>query len=270
MKGGLLALGLASLVLAAAVGLLSTPGNRRDPAKIQIGAPDDTGGLIIHYILNGKGFPAAEVTHGTESYSLKDCCASASEWALSTDRLDMAVMCPDAARCLVEKDPRFEIAGPVLLNSDVMVIRPGTHLAKIGIAHKRGHQEEIVREKFPGGCDTVPMLPAGLPFAFERGVVDGVVIDVLKAFSLAGERIASRSDGRDFVAYVLVARKELASSPLYQDFMNACQRAVEELAHAATLARAIEAYKEIPWTDRETQEWKALRVRFVLPRKTGT
>lgn len=269
MKGGFFALGLVSLVMAAAVGLFSAGSDRRDPAKIQIGAPDDTGGLIIHYILNGKGFGAAEVVNNIESYSLKDCCASTSEWALSTDRLDMAVMCPDAAQRLVERDPRFEIAGPALLNSDVLVIRPGSHPAKIGIAHKRPYQEQIVKEKFPGGCDTVPMLPAGLPFAFERGVVDGVVIDVLKAFTLAGERIGSSEGGADLVTYVIVARKELASSTPYRAFMSAYERAVEELGDTRALARALEDYKEIRWTNREMEEWKALRVRFVLPRKSG-
>lgn len=270
MKGGVFALALISLIMAAAVGLLSMPSDKRDPAKIQIGAPDDSGGLIIHTILHGKGFEAAEVVKGFGAYTMKDCCTGTSEWALSADMLDMAVMCPDAAQRLVEKDPRFEITGPVLLNSDVLVIRPGADPAKIGVAHKRQYQEKFVKERFSGTCTTVPMLPAGLPFAFERGIVDGVVIDVLKAFAIPGERISSSGNGTDLVTYVLVARRELTPGFLYRQFMERYKQAVAELADTGALARAVEGYKEVRWTDREVEEWKALKVKFVLPLKNGT
>lgn len=271
MKGGVLAVAAISLLMAAAVGVFSIGNDRqRDPSRIQIGAPDDSGGLIIHYILHGRGFEAAEVVGGFEAYTIKDCCTSTSEWALSTAMLDMAVMCPDAAQRLVEKDPRFVITGPVLLNSDVLVIRPGVDPRKIGIAHKRPYQERLVKEKFRDGCEIVPMLPAGLPFAFGRGVLDGVVIDILKAFAIQGERFSSPVNETDVVTYVLVARKEFTSTLLYRRFMESYEQAVAELADMGTLARAVEAYKEVRWTDREVAEWKALKVKFVLPLKTGT
>jgi len=271
MKGGLFAFVFLSLVMAAAIGLFSARSDRRDPSKILIGAPDDSGGLIIHYVLHGReeGFEAAEVIKGFEAFTIKDCCTSTSEWALGADRLDLAVVCPDAAQRLVEKDPRFEITGPALFNSDVLMIRPGGHPAKVGIAHKRHYQERLVKERFSGGCKAVPMLPAGLPYAFERGIVDGVVIDVLKAFAMPGERISSSANGADLVTYVFVARKEFTSSLLYRRFMESYERAVAELGEPGTLARAIEGYKEIRWTDREVEEWRALRVRFVFPLKPG-
>lgn len=271
MKGGVLAFAAISVVMAAAVGVFSIGSDRhRDPSRIQIGAPDDSGGLIIHYILHGRGFEAAEVIREFEAYTIKDCCASTSEWALSTAMLDMAVMCPDAAQRLVEKDARFVIPGPVLINSDILVIRSGINPRRVGIAQKRPYQERLVKERFPGGCEIVPMLPAGLPFAFERGVVDGVVIDALKAFAMQGERSSSPGQGMDVVTYVLVARKEFMSTLLYRQFMESYEQAVEELADTGVLARAVEAYKEIRWTDREVEEWKALRVKFVLPLKAGT
>ena len=269
MKRRFFALVLLSLLMAAAIGMLSMQSDKRDPAKIQIGAPDDSGGLIIHYILHAKGFEAAEVVKDFEVFTMKDCCAVTSEWALSGDRLDMAVMCPDAAQRLVEKDPRFEITGPALLNSDVLVIRPGSNPAKIGVAHKRQYQERFVKERFSGACTTVPMLPAGLPFAFERGTVDGVVIDVFKAFAIPGERISSSGNGTELVTYVLVARRELTSRFLYRQFMERYKQAVAELDDTATLARAVEGYKEVRWTDREVAEWKALMVKFVFPLKAG-
>jgi hypothetical protein len=51
--------------------------------------------------------------------------------------------------------------------------------------------------------------------------------------------------------------------------MESYGRAVVELSDTGTLARAVKGYKEIRWTDREVEEWKALKVRFVFPLKAG-
>jgi ABC-type polar amino acid transport system ATPase subunit len=117
---------------------------------------------------------------------------------------------------------------------------------------------------------SLAMEPLAMLFAFERGIVDGVVIDVLKAFAMAGERISSSGNGTDLVTYVLVARNEFTSSVLYRRFMESYERAVAELADTGALARAVEKFKEIRWTDRAVEEWKALKVRFVFTPKTGT
>ncbi|MHC1727045.1 MAG: ABC transporter substrate-binding (seleno)protein SaoB [Syntrophobacteraceae bacterium] len=269
MKGGVAAFALLSLVMGAAVGLLSIRSGKPDPSKIRIGAPDDSGGLILHYIRYVGGFEAAEVVEAFQTYTLKDCCAGASEWALSADMLDMAIMCPDAAKRLIEKDARYKITGPVLLNSDVLVIRSWTKPPRIGIAHKRQYQEKLVKERFPGGCTTVPMLPAGLPHALERGGVDGVVLDILKASAVSGERLPCTVNGADLVTYILVIRKDFRKSLLYGQFMKSFEQAAADLGDTETLARAVERYKRIRWTDREMEEWKALRVRFVSPLKAG-
>ncbi len=268
-RGGMFAFALLSLVFAAAVGLLSVGSGKPAPSKIRIGAPDDTGGLIVHHILRGSGFDAAEAVEAFHAFTMKDCCAATSEWALGADSLDMAVMCPDAAQRLTDKDTRYEITGPVLLNSDVLVIRSRTKPARIGIAHKRQYQEEIVRERFSGACATVSMLPAGLPHALERGAVDGVVLDVLKAFAVAGERLPCASNGNDLVTYVLVTRKDFTTNPYYHRFIESYERAVAELDDVETLARAVGRYKGIEWTKREAEEWKALRVKFVSLLKDG-
>ena len=46
----------------------------------------------------------------------------------------MALMCPDAAAALLEKDARFETAGPVLYNAEVLVSRPGVRAVSAGAA----------------------------------------------------------------------------------------------------------------------------------------
>ncbi|ABK19613.1 ABC transporter substrate-binding (seleno)protein SaoB [Syntrophobacter fumaroxidans] len=269
MKGGVFAFALLSFVMAAVVGLFSMESEERTPSGIRIGAPDDSAGLVIHCIVGGSGFEAGKIASDYDPYVMKDCCAGTSEWAFGTNRLDVALMCPDAARRLVEKSSMFEIAGPAVLNSDVLVIRPGAVPKRIGIAHRRFYQERLVTEWFTSGCSVVPMLPASLPFAFERGVVDAVVVDVLKAFALSGERISVRRSGADVVTYVLVARKDFTASPVHRQFMERYERVVRELGDAENLARALEGYKAVRWTDREVEEWKRLNVRFVFPPKAG-
>lgn len=266
MKGGVVGLAFLSLLMAAGVGFLASPGENRDPSKITIGAPDDSGGLVIHYILHRGGFGAAEIVSSFATYTMKDCCTSTSELALSTGELDMAVLCPDAAEKLVEKDPRFTIVGPVVLNSDIPVIRPGSHPRRIGVAQRRHFQERLVKERFSPECAAVPILPAGLPYALERGAVDGVVVDILKGLTLSGTRVFPE-DSPDRATYVLVARKKLTSSLLYRQFMDSYKQAVEELSDPRNLARAVEGYKGIRWTNREIEEWKAFKVRFTFPPK---
>lgn len=270
MKGGVVGLALLSLVMATAVGLLSMRSERRDPSKIRIGVPDGSGGLIIHRLMHGGDLARGEVVSDLDAYTMRDCCAGTSEWALGAEMLDVVLMCPDAARRLAEKDTRFEIVGPAVLNSDVLVIRPGAGPGRIGIAHKRRYQERLVKERFPGGCATVPMLPSSLPYAYERGIVDGVVVDVLRAFAISGERIPLSANGADLVTLVLVASKDFMASSRYRQFMELYERAVAELGDTGTLVRALEGYREIRWTDREVKEWRALRVRFVFPPDTGT
>lgn len=253
-----------TLILSAAVWLLSKKPRTQTANSLTIGAPDDSGGLVVDYIVRKRMFKAGSVVSKWEKYPIKDCCTSSSEWALSTDALDMAVMCPDSAQGLIEKNPRFRVIGPCVLNSDVLVVRPGVDAAKIGITQKRHYQEKLVEERFRGACTICPMLSAGLPYAYVRSIVDGIVVDVLKAFSVDGKRLSAR-EGKDLVTYVLVLRKGFENSPVYKRFMAAWAVALIELGDVAALKGEIEAYKGVRWTDRELEEWKRLGVRFVLP-----
>lgn len=255
------------LAMAACIGFLLGKSEEAIAPRMRIGVPDDSGGLPVHYLLRGGRFPGAAAASAYKTFPMRDCCAAISEWAFSADEVDMAVMCPDAAARLTEKDPRFEVVGPCVLNSDVIIIHPGRRPGRIGIAQKRRTQERLVAGAFGPDCAAVPMLPAALLYAYERGAADGVVIDVLKGAAVRGERVFARSSEADSVTYVLAVKRSLKSDPLYSAFMDAWSRAVEELGKMDVLAREIQLYKGVRWTDREIQEWKDLRTRFVFPGK---
>jgi hypothetical protein len=261
MKKMFAALAVAALLLLAGSAF---PQREEDNGKVKIGAPDDTGGMIIHYLVHEKGYQDAETQGDFEMYPVKDCCASTSQWALSSDLLDLAVMCPDAAASLLEKDGRFEIVSPCLINSDILVVRPGLTPQKVGVAQNRSHQEQIAVGVFGRECATAPMLPAAIPYAYEKKAVDGVVVDALRGFTMAGEKIPAPTGSAGHITYVLVVSKSFKEDPRYSEFITLFQTSVEELNKPDVLLAEIRKYKNIDFTSEEVEQWNRLGIRHVF------
>ncbi|MDF9408740.1 hypothetical protein L7E55_10300 [Pelotomaculum isophthalicicum JI] len=258
-----------ALLLAAACSAFSQRGERG--GKVKIGAPDDTGGMIIHYLVNEKGYGGVEVRNNFELYPVKDCCSSTSQWALSTNQYDLAVMCPDAAESLLEKDGRFEVVSPCLINSDIVVLKPGLTPQKIGVAQNRNHQTRIVAELFGSDCAAVPVLPAAIPFAYEKNAVDGVVVDALRGFTMPGDKLPPAAGSGGHVTYVLVVNKSFKEDPRYQEFLHLYQDSVEDLNNPDVLMEEIRKYKNIDFTREEVELWIRLGIRqvFTIPATRG-
>lgn len=263
--------GIFVLSLLFALTFTALPQRDENTGKIKIGTPDDTGGMIIHYLVNEKGFQDAAIKNDFETYPLKDCCVSASQWALSTDLIDLAVMCPDAAENLLGKDNRFEVFSPVLLNSDVVVVKPGISPQKIGVVQNRGYQLKIVNDKFGPDSVAVPMLQSAIPYAFEKNAVDGVVVDLLKSYSLEGDKLASATKGGDNVTYVLVVRKSFKEDPRFREFITLLQQSANELNQPDILQAEIYKYQQITITKEEVEKWSRFRIRFLftIPETAG-
>ncbi len=262
MKKVFAAIAAAALLLLAAFSAF--PQREENNGKVKIGAPDDTGGMIIHYLVNDKGYGDAETQCDFEMYSVKDCCASTSQWALSTNQYDLAVMCPDAAASLLEKDGRFEIVSPCLVNSDIVVVRPGVIPQIIGVAQNRSHQEQLAAGVFGPDVATAPMLPAAIPYAYEKKAVDGVVVDALRGFTMAGEKIPAPAGPSGHVTYVLVVNKSFKDDLRYSEFITLFQASVEELNNPDVLIEEIRKYKNIDFTHEEVEQWNRLGIRHVF------
>ncbi|KAF1084174.1 hypothetical protein SPSYN_02578 [Sporotomaculum syntrophicum] len=259
------------LVLAAVLGLLLMAGNvtlpqpEKDNRLVKIGTPDDTGGLIIHYLVNTKGYAGAMVQQDFTMYPVKDCCASTAQWGLSTNLYDLAIMCPDAAVSLIAKDNRFEIVSPSLVNSDIVVIKSGQAPKKIGVAQNRNHQVKIVADHFAGDCATVPMLPSAIPYAYVKNVVDGVVVDALKGLTMQGTKLpATTNESEEHVTYVLVVNKSFKPDPRYHKFLRLFAESAVELNQPEILATAISNYKNIDFGHEEVNQWNRLRIKHVF------
>ncbi|MDD2554557.1 MAG: ABC transporter substrate-binding (seleno)protein SaoB [Desulfotomaculaceae bacterium] len=255
---------LAVAVLLFFVVFTAFPQREEDNGKVKIGAPDDTGGMIIHYLVHEKGYQDADTQGEFELYPVKDCCASTSQWALSSDLLDLAVMCPDAAASLLEKDGRFEIVSPCLVNSDIVVVRPGLAPQKIGVAQNRSHQEQIAASVFGPDVATAPMLPVSIPYAYEKNAVDGVVVDALRGFTMTGDKIPVPTGTAGHITYVLVVSKSFKEDPRYSEFVRLFRTSVEELNKPDVLIEEIRKYKNIDLTREEVEQWNRLGIRHVF------
>lgn len=261
----------AVIALLLVVSLFAFPQREKDNCRVKIGTPDGTGGMIVHYLVSQKGYAEVEMLSEFEIYPVKDCCASTAQWALSTNLYDIALMCPDAAASLLEKDDRFEIVSPTLVNSDIVVVRPGIIPQQIGVSQNRAHQEQIVASVFGPDAVTAPMLPAAIPYAYEKKAVDGVVVDALRGFTMTGQKIPAPTDPGGHVTYVLVVNKSFKNDPSYSKFITLFQASVEELNDPDVLINEIRDYMNIELTREEVEQWNLLGIRhvFITPGTQG-
>ena len=248
------------------IGLVS--GNDADKREIRrIGIPDGAAGILFQYVLKEKHREPAIQTVHFEPYTLYDCCASAGQYALSSGKLDLAVMCPDAAEALVARDDRYRIVGPIMENSDVIFLHPDADLQAptIAISQKRKYQQQMVASRFAGRGKCMPMLHSAIPFAYARGVVQGAVLDIVKTHDLSGVAYPAAPTEPGVVTYVLVVRKSIAASNGFTALMADYDRAVQETAHDERLLYLLKRYGSEEYTEGEVAQWKKLHVRFVSP-----
>ncbi len=232
-----------------------------------IGIPDGAAGLLARYVLIEKMGAHGIQTVGYEPYTLYDCCASATQYAMGSGRLDIAIMCTEAASELVARDRRFVIAGPVMMNSDIFITRPNTNLHQlaIGVSQKRAFQRQMVLKRFGALSRAVPMLHAAVPFAYARGVVEGAVVDITKAFNLQGEFASAAVNGQDVCTYVMVIKKSLQDSNQYRIFLAAYGQAVLEMNAPNNLLRLLQTYVSADITIGDIEKWIKMNVRFTCP-----
>lgn len=201
---------------------------------IRIGAPDGAGEILARYAADKLN---ADVTvrnnSGVKEYF--DCCAASTMWALSSGSLDIAILCPDEARSLVESDERYVILGPCIKNSVVIVVKDMTKTDTIGVAQGRIYQETLVKDVFGQTTVTRSMLIQSLPTAYERGIVDGVVIDIDKSIYLDGMVVPVPGEG--VITYLLVARKDVADLDKVKEVFS---QAARDLNNADILQEMIE------------------------------
>ena len=232
---------------------------RKSADAIRLGIADDCSGLALEYLVREKSLGGAAVR--LAPLSIKDCCAGNTQWAFSAEELDIAVMCPDAAAELVKKDSRYQIIGGCTMNTDILVWRAGSAPKMVGVAQNRPYQRALVQECF-ADAETASVLVAGLPYAYEKGLVDGVVVDVLKSLTLEGHKTGP---GIDRLTSVLVMSRAFKDGPRYEPFMAMYAQTIEELNQPEILRRQLSKIKGIDLRQEDMDSWKQFRIRFLYP-----
>lgn len=232
-----------------------------------VGVPDGAAGLLAHYVLTEKMAQHTIQAIQFEPYTLYDCCASASQYALGSGRMDIAIMCPDAARALIAKDNRFAIIGPVMMNSDIIIVRQDADLRDpvIAVSQKRIFQQEMVADQFGDTAEAAPMMHTAVPFAYARGVVQGAVVDITKSFDLAGTPVGQEKRSTNICTYVLVSKKSLYESIQYQEFMERYADAVREIADSKRLLYILQTYASAQITMGDIKTWTKMNVHYTCP-----
>jgi hypothetical protein len=229
---------------------------------VKIGSPQGAGGLLVACAA-AKMEDKTEISPVTEISPLQDCCSSYAQWALSSRSVDVAVICVDAARTLIENDRRYSIIGPCLSNSDMIVVKDPEKTKTVGISQNHQYQEELVRRVLGTGCQTKPMLSTALAYAYTRGDVDGVAVDIEEALNLSGSKLNNPVDYADLVTYVLVASHDFQSTPAFPRLKTAFQEAASQLNDSGNLQQAIAKYSHYPVKGKEAVQWIQMGIRFM-------
>jgi len=158
--------------------------------SIRIGAPGGVAGILVNYVIQENNTDTTMKSFNYDMFAVEDCCAATTQFALLTLAVDAALICPEAAESLINKDSNYINLGPIIVNSDVIVVRDKDKVATIGIAQKRGYQADIARQVFGATVKIQEVSPVALGYVYETGAVDGVIIDVENSIHLTGTRIS--------------------------------------------------------------------------------
>ncbi len=261
---GLALAGVAVFLTVFAIGLAS---NREDGEIHRIGIPDGAAGLLARYVLQERMGVHSVQTVRFEPHTLYDCCASTTQYALGSGHLDIAIMCPDAARALVGKDKRFMVIGPVMINSDILITRPDVDLQQptIGISDKRELQKKMVAERFGDNGKAAPMLHSAVPFAYARGAIQGAILDITKVLHLTGDLDGAAVRSQSIYTYVMVSKKSLKNSQQFSLFLDKYGQAVEEMDDPRNLLRLLQTYESPNISMGDVLKWQKMNVHFTNP-----
>jgi hypothetical protein len=186
------------------------------------------------------------------------------QWALSSDQIDMSIICKEAADKFIKYDKNFEIVDTVVQNSDVFLLKEDNP-EKIGFTQNRNYQLDLIKQYYKDS-KPIPFISGGLAYALESNKVDGIVVDAIKSLSLEGTKL-STSVNSDYDTYVLVVNKEFKNSKLYEQFIKLYNKSVKELNDKEIFKNELENYTDTKISDKDLGEFKKWKLKFLQIQK---
>lgn len=183
------------------------------------------------------------------------------QWALSSENIDIAIVCKEAADNFIkEESNKFVNLGPLVENSDVVLVK-NKPVKTLGVIQNRNYQKYIAQKYFPDK-KTYPFIGTGIAYALESDKVDAIVVDAFKAFKLKGEKIPTADKG-DYETYVLIANKDFIKTDTYKEFVNLYNRSVEEISSERGYKKALKNFFKKEISDNEWKEIESWKIRFL-------
>ena len=179
---------------------------------------------------------------------------------MSSEQIDIAIICKEAAKKFINYDKNFEILDTVVKNSDVFLVK-NENIQKIGVTQNRNYQISLVKQYYKNSTP-VPFLNGGLAYALESDKVDAIVVDSIKALNLKGEKIATVKYN-DYDTYVMVVNKEFKKSKEFKQFIKLYNQSVKELSNEKLFKLELQKYTGKETSKEVWGEFKKWKLKFV-------
>lgn len=182
------------------------------------------------------------------------------QWSLSSENLDMAIICKEAADKLMKTESdKFENKGVLVKNSDVILVK-NRPIKRIGVIQNRNYQRYLAQMYCPNK-EIFPFIGTGIAYALESNKVDAVVIDAFKAIKLKGNKI-STADRKEYDTYVLIVNKKFLGTKTYKEFVKLYNRSVEEINMDSIYRKEVESFLGRKISDSDWKEIKSWKIKF--------
>lgn len=181
--------------------------------------------------------------------------------ALSSDAIDIAVLCSSKAAEFNNADSRFVVFPNIISNSSVIIIQ-NEDIKSIGVSSGRLYEKSMVSQIL--GEDYLPyaMNTRALAYAMESGSVGGIVMDYLSSVNVSGKRIFPKV-GQKFDTYSMIVSKSIIESGKFEKFENSYNETVEYLRQGTNMLKAAEILLGETYTEeRRKNEWQMLNVKI--------
>lgn len=217
--------------------------------------------MLFDYIINSK---ESNIEFSNLDYiQFLDCCGSQAEFAFISGKVDMAVLCPDAAFQLMSVDTNYYIVDSIVNGSNILVYYDESYddiePKDIGYMNKRLLQEALLKERYKNS-NYYPMLATALPYALEKKTVDAIFIDIILALKIKNARF--KKIDTEKTDYYLVASKKLKDTVMLNDFIKVYNEAIDDIDNETVLSNVLADYLDISNSEGEMNIWKTMGVRF--------
>ncbi|SHH96574.1 NLPA lipoprotein [Clostridium collagenovorans DSM 3089] len=171
------------------------------------------------------------------------------------------MICSSKAQEFVQNDERFEIVPDAIINSSIIITKKDNPQT-IGVSQNRKFEVDMVKDTFGEECEIKEISTRVLPYALEKGEVDGIVLDYIKSLEIEGKRVFMKED-KNYNTFSLVIKKSIKDNIEYKKFIKAFNKVREEIMEPDAFIEIISRERNKNYLDdRRRYEWQMLRLQI--------